>query len=52
MRPEPESTQRLDRSPEVRKAEHRLGRLEFLLLALIALGVGVTIAMAVIDPGS
>jgi hypothetical protein len=29
-----------------------LGRLEFLLLALIALGVGITTVMAVIDPGA
>lgn len=28
----------------------RLGRLEYLLLALIALGVAITIAMTVIDP--
>ena len=52
MRPETERAPRVDRSPEDRKAERRLGRLEFLLLALIALGVGITIAMAVIDPGA
>ena len=28
----------------------RLGRVEYLLLALVALGVAVTIAMAVVDP--
>lgn len=28
----------------------RLGRVEFLLLALIALGVAITIAMALVDP--
>ena len=28
----------------------RLGRVEYLLLALIALGVAITIAMAVVDP--
>jgi hypothetical protein len=43
---------RVERSPEDRKGERRLGRLEFLLLALIALGVGITIAMAVFDPGA
>jgi hypothetical protein len=42
---------RLDRSQEDRKARRRLGRLEVLLLALIALGVGITTVMAVIDPG-
>ena len=30
----------------------RLGRLEYLLLALIALGVAITIAMAVVNPSS
>jgi hypothetical protein len=33
-----------------RKAERRLGPLEYVLLALIGLGIGITIAMAVIDP--
>ena len=32
------------------KAERRLGALEYVLLALICLGVGITLAMAVIDP--
>lgn len=30
--------------------KQRFGLLEYVLLALIALGVGITIAMAVIDP--
>lgn len=30
----------------------RLGRLEYLLLALIALGVAITIAMAVVNPSA
>jgi hypothetical protein len=33
-----------------REPERRLGPLEFLLLGLVALGVAITIAMAVIDP--
>lgn len=36
--------------PEDQAASRRLGRLEYLLLALIALGVAITIAMAVVDP--
>jgi starvation-inducible DNA-binding protein len=44
-------TAAIDRSPEDSKAERRLGGLDLLLLALIALGVGITIAMAIIDPG-
>jgi hypothetical protein len=43
---------RVRRSPAHRKAEHRLGWLEVLLLALIALGVAITGAMAVIDPAA
>lgn len=35
-----------------RNAESRLGRLEFLLLALVAVGVAITIAMAVVDPAA
>jgi hypothetical protein len=35
-----------------RKSQRRLGSLEFVLLALIAVGVGITIAMAVIDPAT
>lgn len=60
MRPEPK-----DRPPESASADaariaagesadrtsgRRLGRLEYLLLALIALGVAVTLVMAVVDP--
>lgn len=60
MRPEPK-----DRPPESgstdaaridagesadRTSGRRLGRLEYLLLALIALGVAVTLVMAVVDP--
>lgn len=33
-----------------RTSGRRLGRLEYLLLALIALGVAVTLVMAVVDP--
>jgi hypothetical protein len=33
-----------------RTSGRRLGRLEYVLLALIALGVAVTLAMAVVDP--
>jgi hypothetical protein len=39
-------------SPADRNAQRRLGLLEVLLLALIALGVAITIAMAVIDPAA
>ncbi|HET6865738.1 MAG TPA: hypothetical protein VFH80_07435 [Solirubrobacteraceae bacterium] len=35
-----------------RKATRRLGAVEYFLLALIAAGVGITIAMAVIDPAA
>jgi hypothetical protein len=35
-----------------RSAERRFGALEYLLLALIGLGIAVTIAMAVIDPSA
>jgi hypothetical protein len=51
MGPEPENRP-VDRSRAERKAKRRLGPLELLLLALIALGVGITIAMAVIDPAA
>lgn len=33
-----------------RATRRRFGRVEYLLLALIALGVAITIAMAVVDP--
>jgi hypothetical protein len=33
-----------------RKARRRLGSLEYLLLALIAVGVAITIAMFIVDP--
>lgn len=33
-----------------RPTRRRLGRMEYMLLALIALGVAITIAMAIIDP--
>jgi hypothetical protein len=36
-------------SPD-RATRRRLGRVEYLLLTLIALGVAITIAMAVVDP--
>ena len=39
-------------SPAESEAESRLGRLEFLLLALVAVGVAITIAMAVVDPAA
>ena len=32
--------------------KQRLGPLEYVLIALIALGVGITIAMAIIDPAA
>lgn len=38
------------RSPVDRTTEHRLGPVECLLLALIALGVAITIAMFIINP--
>ena len=41
-------TPAIDRRP----AESRPGRLEFLLLALVAVGVAITIAMAVVDPAA
>lgn len=34
----------------VRATRRRLGHVEYLLLAVIALGVAITIAMAVVDP--
>jgi hypothetical protein len=43
-------TPEIDRSPPESKTESRLGRLDFLLLALVAVGVAITIAMAVVDP--
>jgi hypothetical protein len=45
-------TRATDRPPAQSKAESRPGRLEFLLLALVAVGVAITIAMAVIDPAA
>jgi hypothetical protein len=44
MRPEPAN--------RPAQAKRRFVRLEFLLLALIALGVAITTVMAVIDPGA
>jgi hypothetical protein len=35
-----------------RKAQRRLGRVEYFLLALIAAGIGITIAMAIFDPAA
>jgi hypothetical protein len=53
MRREPENrAQWVARSPEDRREEPRHWRLEYFLLALIALGVSITIAMAIIDPGA
>jgi hypothetical protein len=40
----------LGRSSADRKARPRLGSLEYLLLALTALGVAITIAMFIVDP--
>jgi hypothetical protein len=42
----------VDRSSADPKAKRGLGLLEILLLALVALGVAITIAMAVIDPAA
>ncbi|HKO26565.1 MAG TPA: hypothetical protein VJU80_03840 [Solirubrobacteraceae bacterium] len=42
----------IDRSPAESKAASRPGRLEFLLLALVAVGVAITIAMALVDPAT
>jgi hypothetical protein len=60
MRPEPENrplrSVSTDIAPEATNESsdqvtgRRLGRVEYLLLALIALGVAITIAMAVVDP--
>jgi hypothetical protein len=35
-----------------RRTHRRLGPMEYVLLALIALGVAITIAMAIIDPAA
>lgn len=58
MRPEPKgrplqtmsSHTAPDQANESADKARRLGRVEYLLLTLIALGVAITIAMAVVDP--
>jgi hypothetical protein len=57
VRPAPDGPSRRPRPRLPRHSRHRigprrLGLLEFLLLALIALSVAITIAMAVIDPSA
>jgi hypothetical protein len=41
---------RARRASAGRRAELRLGPVEYLLVTLIALGVAITIAMALVDP--
>jgi hypothetical protein len=41
---------RLRRSSADQKASRNLGTLEYLLLALVLLGVAITIAMFIVDP--
>jgi hypothetical protein len=38
------------RSSAIHTTARRLGSLEYLLLALIVIGVAITIAMAIVDP--
>lgn len=45
-------TSPIDRSQAQSKAANRPGRLEFLLLALVAVGVAITIVMALVDPAT
>jgi hypothetical protein len=50
VRRRPRDGGRRARPSSGRPTRRRLGPLEYMLLALIALGVAITIAMAVIDP--
>lgn len=48
--PSPNRRRRLGRSPGDRTVEHRLGPVEYLLVALIVLGVAITIAVFIVNP--